>query len=344
MRQMKRVTLREIAAKAGVSTMAVSLALRDSGQVSTATRQRLKSLADKMGYRPDPALSALMSYRHERQTVRDYSTLAFITHFSTSDGWRREVYTREYFAGAVERANKLGYRVEAFWLGASRLSSKRAAQILESRGIKGLLVAPVPAARGEISLPWERFCGVSLCRNLASPDLNVVDHNHYQSMSIACREVRRRGYLRIGYAVTKYSEEIAGRLWLATLLMEQSRAGSEERHIAPLVTDDWCKEVFHRWLQTAGPDVVISPHIAAYRWLTELGYHIPRDIGFAWLEAEPSAKVSGVCQHFRNVGVVGVDLLHLELTRSAYGLPSVRQTIGIDGEWMEGTTLRPAPV
>lgn len=340
---MKRVTLREIAAAADVSVMTVSLALRDQGRISEALRTRVKQLADKLGYRPDPALSALMTYRHERQTVRDYRTLAFVTNFPTAAGWKHEVYTRKYYEGAADRAEKLGYRVEAFWMSQPRMTPKRAAQILESRGIKGLLVAPVPAARGDVTLDWDRFCAVSLCRNLASPYINVVDHNHPQSMTMAWRELRRRGYRRIGYAITEYSESIAGRLWLATLLMEQRREGFPgEKAIPPLIARDWRREVFADWLKRHRPDVVISPNIMAHDWLRELGREMPGDIGFVWLEAEPEAGITGVCQHFPNVGVAAVDLLHLELMRSAYGIPSVRQTIGIDGIWFEGATLRPA--
>ena len=338
---MKRVTLREIALAADVSVMSVSLALRDSTQISTATRARIKRIATKLDYRPDPALSALMTYRHERQTVRDYSTLAFLTNFPTANGWKNEIYTQRYYEGAASRAEKLGYRVEPFWLSQPRMTPRRAVQILEARGIKGLLVAPVPAAKGVITLDWDRFCGVSLCRNLASPDLNVVDHNHYQSMTLAWREARRRGYRRIGYAITEYSEEITGRLWSATLLMEQRRPRSPaEKIIPPLITGDWHRTALKEWLEKYQPDVVISPHIAANTWLRELGYKLPHDIGFIWLETEPGVGVTGVCQHFPNVGVAAVDLLHLELIRSAYGIPPVRQTIGIDGEWFEGTSLR----
>lgn len=338
---MKRVTLREIAAAAGVSVMTVSLVLRDHGRVSPAMRLKVKRHAEKLGYRPDPALSALMTYRHERQTVRDYRTLAFVTNFPTAGGWKDEVFTRLYHAGAAARAEKLGYRVEPFWMSQPRMTPVRAAQILESRGIKGLLVAPVPAAVGNVTLAWERFCAVSLCRNLASPDINVVDHNHYQSMTLAWRELRRRGYRRIGYAITRYSEEIAGRAWLGTLLAEQDRAADPaERRVPPLITDEWRRPVFEAWLRRHRPDAIISPHIAVHRWLQELGRRTPEDVGFLWLEAEAGGAVSGVCQHFPNVGVAAVDLLHLELMRSAYGIPSVRQTIGIDGVWIEGRSLR----
>jgi DNA-binding LacI/PurR family transcriptional regulator len=339
---MKRITLREIANSAGVSVMTVSLALRDQGRLSSAMRRKVKRLAAKLKYRPDPALSALMTYRHERQTVRDYRTLAFVTNFPTADGWKREVFTNMYFKGACDRALELGYKVDPFWMSQPGMTPQRTAQILESRGIKGLLIAPVPAKIGSVTLDWNRFCAVSLCRNLASPHINVVDHNHYQSMTMTYHELRKRGYSRIGYAITDYSEEIAGRLWLATCFMEQNRRGRNEAAVEPFVSRRWELKDFAAWLKRTRPDVVVSPHIKVHSWLADLGLEMPRDIGFVWLEVEPERGIAGVWQHFENVGIAAVDLLHLELMRSAYGVPSVRQTIGIDGTWYEGKTLRSA--
>lgn len=337
---MKRVSMREIAQVAGVSVMTVSLALRDQGRLSPAMRRKVKRCAEKLNYRPDPALSALMTYRHEQQTVRDYRTMAFVTSFSTAGGWKEEVFTRLYFQGAAGRAEELGYRVEPFWLAQPRMTPPRATQILESRGIKGLLVAPVMAPAASIPLAWERFCSVSLCRNLVSPDINVVDHNHHHSMALTWRELRRRGYRSVGYAITEFSEEIAGRHWLAAFLVEQQRKVPGERLIPPLIARNWNRETFANWLRKNQPDVVISPHIAAHRWLRELGRKMPDDTGFVWLEVDPAERITGVAQHFENVGIAAVDLLHLELMRSAYGIPSVRQSIGIEGAWFEGETLR----
>lgn len=320
--------------------MTVSLVLREQGRVSPAVRRRIKLLAERLDYRPDPALSALMTYRHEKQTIRDYRTLAWLTNFQQEHGWRDEVYTRVYYEGACKRAEELGYHVRPFWMRQTGLNPPRICRILESRGIKGLLVAPVPAAVGAVALDWSRFCAVSLCRNLHSPDINVVDHNHYQSMTLAFEEVRRRGYRRIGYAITEYSEEITGRMWLATLMMEQARRSKGEASIPPLVARRWNREAFAVWLRRHRPDVVISPHIRVHDWMRELGLRIPEEIGFVWLEVEPERGITGVCQHFENVGISAVELLHLELMRSAYGIPSMRQTIGIDGSWFEGGTLR----
>jgi len=54
------VTQREIARAAGLSQTAVSLALRNGSGVSRATVERVRVVAQRLGYRPDPLISALM--------------------------------------------------------------------------------------------------------------------------------------------------------------------------------------------------------------------------------------------------------------------------------------------
>ena len=57
-----RVTLAAIAAQAGVHVTTVSLALRNSPRLPIATRDRIRKLADELGYAPDPMLQALVAY------------------------------------------------------------------------------------------------------------------------------------------------------------------------------------------------------------------------------------------------------------------------------------------
>jgi len=57
------VRLKDIAARAGVSMMTVSKALRDAPDVSAATRTRLRQLAREMGYVPDSTAQGLRNRR-----------------------------------------------------------------------------------------------------------------------------------------------------------------------------------------------------------------------------------------------------------------------------------------
>lgn len=341
---MLRVSLRQIAEKAGVSAMTVSLALRDHPRISSQTRARIKSLASEMDYRPDPALAALLAYRQERQIVRNYGTIAFLTNFPSVDGWRSQVFINRYYDGAVQRARELGYVIDTIWMSQPGMTPRRMVQILAARGIKGLLVAPIPASAAVLALDWDEFCAVSLCKNLIKPEVNVVDHNHHQSMTLAWHEVRRRGYRRVGYAIRDYAENITGRRWVAAYLMEQRHPSRSKReaNLEPLVTDRWTKSVFTHWVHKVRPDVIISPDLSVYTWLQEMSQGKTRAPDFLWLEAETTRDISGVTQHFDQVGIAAVDVLHMELLRNAYGVPLSRHTLEIDGSWIEGRTLRPA--
>jgi DNA-binding LacI/PurR family transcriptional regulator len=55
----KPVGIKDVAAAAGVSVAAVSLALRGKGRLSDATRERIGSEADRLGYRPNAAARSL---------------------------------------------------------------------------------------------------------------------------------------------------------------------------------------------------------------------------------------------------------------------------------------------
>ena len=62
-----RVTLRDIAQAAGVHYSTVSIALRDHPRISAPVRRKIKAIAQRMGYTPDPALAALNAYRKTKQ-------------------------------------------------------------------------------------------------------------------------------------------------------------------------------------------------------------------------------------------------------------------------------------
>lgn len=55
------MTIADLAARAGVSPMTVSKALRDTGRLSVQTRARIKQLADELGYVPNSLAGALSS-------------------------------------------------------------------------------------------------------------------------------------------------------------------------------------------------------------------------------------------------------------------------------------------
>jgi DNA-binding LacI/PurR family transcriptional regulator len=58
-----RVSIRDVAREAGVSVTTVSHALNGKGRLNPETRRRVREVADRLGYRPNPAARSLVSGR-----------------------------------------------------------------------------------------------------------------------------------------------------------------------------------------------------------------------------------------------------------------------------------------
>src|SRR5882762_6787627 len=95
----KQITLKDIARKAGVSVMTVSRALRNQSNLSSETRDRVQAIAEEMGYRPNPLVAALMTYRRSARRIDKSQTLAFLTSFPSRSGWREIRINRDFFEG-----------------------------------------------------------------------------------------------------------------------------------------------------------------------------------------------------------------------------------------------------
>ncbi|MEY4004320.1 MAG: hypothetical protein RLZZ221_416 [Verrucomicrobiota bacterium] len=156
------VTQREIARAAGLSQTAVSLALRNGAGVSRATVDKVRAVAQRLGYRPDPLISALMSQRQARTAAKLRAKVAFLTAFPTREGWRRSRYISDCFAGVQAACSARGYLVEPVWLFAPLIDGRRLSQILWTQNVQGLVVAPLPVENPPMDIDWQRFAAVSL--------------------------------------------------------------------------------------------------------------------------------------------------------------------------------------
>jgi len=125
LRMTGRVTMRKVAQKAGVHVTTVSLALRNHPKLPLATRQRIRAVAERMGYRPDPALFSLAAYRTRIRPPKQRLTLAYLTNWDTE--WvGRDLAPMRGFSRRDRSApaTRLPART-TFWLGARNLSSER---------------------------------------------------------------------------------------------------------------------------------------------------------------------------------------------------------------------------
>jgi len=156
-----RVTLKDIAAKVGVTKTAVSLALRDSPGVSQTMRETIQRAAGEMGYVADPILQRLAAYRRTGETARFQSVIAWLNHWGQPERLRRYHEFEQYWRGARVAATRLGYRLEEF-IWPAEGPAKRAEEELLKRGVLGLLIPPHKPEVNWGDFDWNKF---SVTRN-----------------------------------------------------------------------------------------------------------------------------------------------------------------------------------
>lgn len=336
----KEPTMQQIADAAGVSRMAVSLALRNSPKISDATRERIRRLAEELGYRPNPMVSALMTQLRHARDVRKPSVLAYVTAYPTEDGWRRPGPFVAFYEGAKRRAETLGYDLETWWLRRPGLTEPRFSEILFTRGIHGMVFAPLPGGGSPLDLDWSHFAISGIAYSVTSPAINRASNDQFGTITLALQELTRLGYRRIGLALRRESDERVRRQWSAGMLVYQQALAPEERVPLLLGTTPF-RLAFKTWFAQHRPDVVLSLAGQCVRELEEMGVRVPGDVGFANLALSAEDRdMAGVDQNSELVGAAAVDLVDSQLRRNECGIPTEPKTVLIQGRWVPGPTLR----
>jgi len=335
----KRVTIRDIAEKAGVHFTTVSLALRDKPRLPKKTRLKIQALARKLGYRPDPRLAVLNTYRQASRAPHYQATLAWINNWPDRQKMYRTACFQEYYDGARERADELGYILEEFWLREPSMTPDRMARILKARGISGIIMAPQPIAGTSIAFPYEQFSPVSVGFGLQPSILHVVTNHQTRNVNLVLEKIIKMGYRRIGLCIDLDSDAKADYPGIGQVLLSRWKHPEIET-VAPLFLDAPDADL-RKWIAQEKPDVVLSWDDILGR-LEALDLRVPQDIGFASLCIGWSTdKVrAGGYQNNDIIGRTAVETVVSMLNRSERGIPRVAQRILIESTWYPGKTLK----
>lgn len=331
--------LRRIAKAARVSHTTVSLALRNHPRISLRRRQRIQQLAEKMGYRPNALVSALMSHVRSSRRVISQEVLAFLTGGPDSEWWRRWPSITQNYLGIRARAEQLGFRVETFWMGPGGRDAASTAKVLRARAIRGMFIAPLPVPHASINLNWEQSAVTAIGYSFDQEPLHRVTHHHVSSMLLAYEHLRKLGYRRIGLAMTLEDMVRVKHYWLSGLLTGRALFGGETvPHL--IFTGPEEKKSFFSWFRKERPDVIVGVARDTYFWLQEAGFSLPGDVAYAHLnrrDVEPG-DVAGIEQRSFEIGAAASDLLATQLYHNEYGFPTTPNCVLIDGRWVPGAT------
>lgn len=334
----KRVTLKDIAERAEVSISTVSLALRNHGRIPKETISRVQQIANDLGYAPDPWLSSLSSYRNSEAVGTRNTTIAVLSSWPTKYAWRESPTIKAYYAGAQKMAAALGYKLEDFWIEENG-GPKRTASILFNRGIKGILLLPLPPEETRIHFDFSNFSVAQVGRTLHWPIINTVTHNHYGSMQISVYFLRRLGYKRIGLAIPSKENKLHRLCWLASFLAKQYDFPESMAKIPVYKWDQLDKSTFLQWLDDNQCDVVVSSEPQIRDFMLEAGKRVPEDVGFCCLCIEDDTEISGIHLKSEIIGSHAISLLHMLMMSGHRGCPQDPMTQVIDGAWQQGNTL-----
>jgi LacI family transcriptional regulator len=345
-----RVSLRDIAAEAGVSHVAVSLALRGDPRISTVRRAEIAAVAERLGYKPDPMLSSLAAYRQSKKPVEIRSTVAWLNQWSNPRDLRRFQEFDAYWQGAHSYAASLGYHLEEFEVGKD-LSGPRLQQIMLARNVRGILIPPHQRGFNLGEFDWSPFALVRLGSSVNFPHVHIVTSDQFKCAAMAFARAWGRGYRRIAYVATHRFDLNTGGNFRAGYLSEQDIHVPIRKHLAPLALggENFAADVRHlkRWLRTYKPDAIVSAQGELPRQLEACGYRVPDDLGVAALSLLDGHFDAGVDQNSLEVGRVAMAQLASLIHQNERGIPRYCRRILVEGRWVDGLSLpertEPAP-
>lgn len=337
---MQRVLLRDIAKAAGVSIVAVSLALRNHHSIGLATRQRIQSLARELGYRPDPMLRALAEYRRSSQAAHFQGSIAWLNFYPDPARLDRYLDFRLYRTGAEARAQELGYKLVVLTPAADKMSPDKLRRVLYQRGIQGLLLPPQPVEHAVLNFDFSNFSAVTFGFSLESPRLHLVTNRQFHASRLAAQTLWTYGYRRIGCLISHGVNERAEGAFLGGYQSAPAIFSNPEMPPPFLTGILGTREgrIFRQWLRRYRPDAIVTEsHNQLKTQIAELGYRMPEDIAIATLTAAPSSpEFAGIDQNSYKIGQLAVETVVSMLYRNETGLPEIPYRLLVEGKWQDG--------
>jgi LacI family transcriptional regulator len=346
---MPRTTLSDIARALGYSKNTISLSLRESPQIPSATRERIRAAAERMGYRPNALVSQLMAQLRSSRTRRLQAKLALVNANLDPQAFRRHPTVPIYVQGCESRAASLGYDFDRFWLHDPELTAERWLRILGTRGIKGLILVGLMDTNhlpDRLRSVWERLPCVVTGVRTRDPALSFSCVDHYNLCLNAFVRAQELGYQRPGLVLDPVIDALVESRFSAGYASGQ-RSLPRSRQIPAFGDggDPGRAGAFRAWLDRHRPDVVFTLYNSVIEWIAASGRRIPEDVGVIQLEWRASRpEIAGMNQHNLVAGEAAVDMVVSQIHSNEAGVREFPRATMIGATWVDGDSVRAAPL
>lgn len=180
-RKISHVTLKDVADAAGTSISTVSLALRGKDGIGDETRERVRAIAEELGYRPDQSASLLRS-RHSKLIG-----VVFDIH---------QVFHSLLIEGIYEQARSLGYSITLSAITRTR-SETEAIRAVQSERAEGVIILGSSFSAREFDALRVPIPTVSIGPRIGQ-NVAVVYTDHTLGAKLVARHLNELGHRRIG--------------------------------------------------------------------------------------------------------------------------------------------------
>ena len=297
--------------------------------MSAAERFRIQRIADELGYRPDPLLTHLMEHLRSQRTLKFAGNLAVLTSLHAP-------FVTRLLTGAHARAERLGYHLDEINVRELAQSDRALTRTLTARGISGVLLAPTDKPTTYLKLlDWAKFAAVAMTYSIVEPHVHRVVTHHYDNAVRTFTLLERRGFKRIGLAMTRDME----------FRTNHSYTGAYHRLIGTgsctdlpiLYLNETSQYGMRQWFLKHRPQAVVVAN--AYQMknilLPAIGAKKAKGTSFLCLDYEAAAGVSGIDQLFETIGSSAVDALVAQIHRNEKGLPQNPTIAMVEGRWVD---------
>lgn len=337
-----RCTMRDVAAHLGISHATVSRALRHDPRITEEMRLSVIKAANKLGYKRDPKMAALMSHVRATKQRAFQGTLAWITDHDIANPAER-VPHELYWEFAVSRAEELGYKLLRFD-NIRPAEAPRLERRLRAQGIQGIIIQQFKAA---FHLPdwkfnWQHFAIVHNGSCQTTPVLDGVDADDIGNCVQVFQELTKMGYQRIGICTT-LAIELATNYSLCTAWQRFSLLHPGFPSIPPCLLPDLSSasaQATARWLKKHRVDAVASQVRGMKELLESTGHQVPQDLGLAYQGVNPHGQNSGMWQREDLIASAAIEAVIASVEQGRFGMPAVPRLTMIQGTWHQGSTCQ----
>lgn len=330
----KRPSQSDVARAAGVSPMTVSLSLRNHASIPERTRDRIRKIAEDMGYKPDPLIGKLMQQLRLGGRRRANFSLALLCQRKAKGTMQYQDYIVQ---GAQRAAEELGYFFDTVEIDDALERPERLRRMLYSRGIEGIVLAPLfPPADLSKLLDWSKFSVVSTSISVLGPAVHRVVPNQFANALLLGQELNKMGHRRLGLLISRDLDERTGHRLDAAIQWL-----NHENGVRDLETLRWEQTMpsavmLERWINKNRPDVLISDSAYIFdRFVAEVP-RLKKLLLASTAIIDKNNVYPGILEEPEAVGAAAVELLSALFQKGERGIPKTPRTTMING------TFRPA--